>query len=130
MSIEVDVENYSSMEDTELDEESINWVQLFARVFSLLLLILIIVFFCLGFLKNQKILILSGIVGGVLILVFLCTFGCAANARKYCVSKYHIEFRTPSTSSTRSFSRTSNKGLLKQSFSMRPSELSNSSFRS
>lgn len=93
-----DIERYSSMDETELDEESINWVQLIARIISVVLLIAIVVFFAMGFLKNQKLLILAAIVAGILVLVFVCTFGCSENARKYCVSKYKNEFRMTDSS--------------------------------
>lgn len=89
-------DRYVNMDDTELDEESINWVQLVVRIISFLLLVCIIVFFALGFIKNQKLLIISGIGGGVLVLIFACSFGCASNAREYCVSRYRSEFRPSS----------------------------------
>lgn len=90
---------YETMDDvdltseTELDEESINWVQLGARILSGLLLLVIIVSFALGLIRNQKMLILSGIAAGVLCLIFICTFGFSGMARKFCVSKYRNEFR-------------------------------------
>jgi lipopolysaccharide export LptBFGC system permease protein LptF len=88
------IDNYVNMDDTELDEENINWVQLIVRILSGLLMLCIIIFFALGFLKNQKLLILSGIGGGILLLIFACSFGCAGYARKFCVSRYKTEFRS------------------------------------
>jgi hypothetical protein len=87
-------DNYANMgDDTELDEENINWVQLIVRIISGLLLVVIVIFFALGFIRNQKLLIISGIGVGVLVLIFGCSFGCASYARNFCVSRYRSEFR-------------------------------------
>ena len=58
----------------ELDEETIRWGVLITRVMSIILLVLIIIAVCMGATRNHKLLILAGVFGCVLIIVFMCSF--------------------------------------------------------
>jgi hypothetical protein len=72
-----------SEEITELDDENFNWLKFISRIIIIILLICIIASFALGSI-NDRFFNLAALIGGVLLLVFICSFYDApcANKRK------------------------------------------------
>ena len=66
--------SYQAMHDDEImDEENVNWCLLLSRLAAIVLLVVMCVFFGIGDI-NSQFFYLAGIVVGVLVLVFLCSF--------------------------------------------------------
>lgn len=70
-----------SEEITELDDENFNWLKFVSRIIIIILLICIIASFALGSI-NDRFFNLAALIGGVLVLVFICSFYNAPCANK------------------------------------------------
>ena len=89
---------YAAME--ELDEESISWNILIARIVCIVLLVLIAIAVSLGATKNPRIYLLAIILGVVLVIFFMCSFMKLDTLRS--VTKWHGQFQSKHKSSANS----------------------------
>ena len=81
---------YAAME--ELDEESISWNVLIARIVCIVLLVLIATAISLGATKNPRIYLLAIVLSVILVIFFMCSFMKLETLRS--VTKWHGKFQS------------------------------------